>query len=178
MFFSSRPAGRESATAPMLLGQPGFASGFSSWEKPHARTVLRREPTSRSQAPAASSLEFFLFFWVVSLPPRWRLYGPQRRVYTRRVRPPPLGCVEGSARNKLILCIWACDALALYTPCASSLSGAGPRKRLPTTPSTAGNILTHRWPAPTAAAIDLTCPPLAVSTAKYRVTSRFPRAHK
>ena len=158
-FLAAAPA------APMLPGQPGFASGFSSWEKPHARAVLRSEPTSRSHAPAASSLEFLpLLFW--GFPPsRWRLYSPQRRGYTRPVRPPRLGPLEGSARIRQ-LCSIACDgAGALYALFQPSWARARrekgfPRPVLSTTygesiaaqprPAAALNLTWRRWGIETA----------------------------
>ena len=160
-FLAAPPA----ATAPMLLGQPGFASGVSSWEKSHGRGVLWSEPTSRSQAPAASSLEFLpLLFW--GFPPsRWRLYSPQRRGYTRPVRPPRLGPLEGSARIRQ-LCSIACDgAGALYALFQPSWARARrekgfPRPVLSTTygesiaaqprPAAALNLTWRRWGIETA----------------------------
>ena len=53
-----------------------------------------------------------------------------------------------------------------------------PAARLPQASVTHRLRRTHKTQPRSQAALNLTCPPLAVSTAKYRVTSRVPRAHK
>ena len=145
-FLASPPA----ATAPDMpaaWGGPVLRVGFRDG-KPHARAVLRSEPTSRSRAPAASSLEFCPYFFGVS-PPRAGAYKTAKGVHA-----PCETCSAGDAwrgvrAKKLIAHFGQAASCALYALRKHSAAARDREKGFPQPTVTEILLTRHSWTART-----------------------------